>query len=330
MKSKELTLLDREEISRFLFVGCTFTEIGLAIGKSTSCISREVSRHGFNRSTYRSFFAEKVARKKKRNTGRKRKLDTPNELSEFVIKWLRLQWSPNQIVQRLKMEYPERKDMRISSETIYSYLYVHPKERLRRELIKDLRRQHKIRRKSKKGQNIHEKRGKIPNMVSIDERPCEVENRIVPGHWEGDLIIGKYKKSAIGTLTERTTRLTLIIPLKGTDPETVRKAFVRQFKALPRELKHTLTYDQGKEMMQHRLFTKQTKIQVYFAHPRSPWERGTNENTNGLIRQYFPKGTEFNTVSRKKIKKVQALLNDRPRKCLGYKKPDEVFNKLLQ
>lgn len=330
MKTKELTVRDREEISRMLFTGAKFAAIGRAIGKTTSCISREVSRHGFNRFTYRSFFAQQCAIKKKRSTGRKRKLDKPGELRDVVFQWLEERWSPVQIVERLKMEYPGRKDMKISSETIYSYLYVHPKETLRRKLILGLRRQHKQRRKKGRVKNIHEKRGKIPDMTSIEERPREIDERIVPGHWEGDLIMGKYQRSAIGTLTERTTRFTLIVPMKDLMPEGVCNAFAEQFKAIPKELKQTLTYDQGKEMKKHKAFTKRTKIKVYFAHARSPWERGTNENTNGLIRQYFPKGTDFNTISRKKLKQVQAELNGRPRKCLGFLKPIEVFNNLLQ
>jgi IS30 family transposase len=330
MKTTELTIVDREEISRLLCSGCSFADIGKSIGKSRSCISREVSRYCSNRNLYRACFAQQHAIKKKKQSGRKRKLDQPGELRNIIIQWIRLQWSPGQIVERLRMEYPERKDMRISPETIYSYLYVHPKECLRRELIKSLRRQHKIRKKRKGSLNILERRGKIPAMVSIEERPKEVEGRIIPGHWEGDLVMGKWRKSAIGTLTERTTRLAILVPLKSTDPATVRQAFARHFKALPRQLKQTLTYDQGKEMMQHVLFTKQTKIQVYFAHKSSPWERGTNENTNGLIRQYFPKGTDFNVVTKNQIKKVELLLNDRPRKCLGFRKPNEVFNTLLQ
>lgn len=330
MKINELTLSDREEVSRFLPLGLSFQEIGKVIGKSKSCISREVSRRGLNRKTYRAWLAHIYAKQEKKKRSRKRRLDYQLELREVVFNWLKKRYSPVQIAERLKSDYPKRKDMRISPETIYSWLYVHPKKQLRRELIACLRRQRKIRKKRRKPGDPEEKRGKIPNMTSIDERPSEVNERLVPGHWEGDLMIGLRKQSAIGTLAERTTRLTLIIPLKNTDSETVRKAFSKEIIKLPAELRQSITYDQGREMKQHGLFTKSTKVKVYFAHKSSPWERGTNENTNGLIRQYFPRGTNFNLISRYRIKQVQAELNDRPRKCLEFKKPIEVFNKLLQ
>jgi IS30 family transposase len=167
-------------------------------------------------------------------------------------------------------------------------------------------------------------------MLSIEERPAEVADRTVPGHWEGDLILGKYKRSALGTLVERTTRYTILVPLGDkNDAVSVRDAYAKAFQSLPIELKKTLTYDQGKEMSEHQRFTIDTGIQVYFAHPASPWERGTNENTNGLIRQYFPKGTDFTKVSVDDIKQVQQKLNDRPRAVLGYMKPDEVINDLV-
>ena len=167
-------------------------------------------------------------------------------------------------------------------------------------------------------------------MTSIEERPAEVADRTVPGHWEGDLIIGKNRRSALGTLVERTTRTTILVPLNNRQALTVRKSFAKEIRQVPRQMKLTLTYDQGREMAEHKLFSKQTEIKVYFAHPGSPWERGTNENTNGLVRQFFPKGTDFNKVSRKEIKKVQRLLNGRPRKTLNWQTPYEVFNKLLR
>jgi len=170
---------------------------------------------------------------------------------------------------------------------------------------------------------------KIEDMLSIEERPKEVEDRIIPGHWEGDLIIGKSNRSALGTLVERTTRTTILVPVESREAEVVAKAFAKEVKKLPQQMKLTLTYDQGREMASHKLFTDITGVKVYFAHPRSPWERGTNENTNGLIRQFFPKGTDFNKVSRYEVKKVQDLLNGRPRAALGFRKPYEVFNQLI-
>lgn len=231
----------------------------------------------------------------------------------------------------MKMEYPHDEGMRISHEAIYRHIYVLPRGSLKKELIAALRQEHKYRRKKNRDKGKpEENRGKIADMLSIEERPKEVEDRTVPGHWEGDLIMGKYKRTAIGTLVERTTRYTLIVPLTaGKDARSVREAYARALQTIPAELKKTLTYDQGKEMSQHSRFTIDTGIKVYFAHPGSPWERGTNENTNGLIRQYFPKGTEFDKVPTREIKRVQRQLNDRPRAALDFYKPDEVFNKLV-
>ncbi len=200
---------------------------------------------------------------------------------------------------------------------------------MKQTLIKALRQEHKYRRAQKKGKQ-EETRGKIANMLSIEERPAEVADRSVPGHWEGDLILGKYKRSALGTLVERTTRYTLLVPL-GTkkDAQTVREEFAKAFQSIPKVLKKTMTYDQGKEMSEHEQFTIDSEIKVYFAHPGSPWERGTNENTNGLIRQYFSKGTDFTEVTEERFREVQAKLNGRPRKALNFYKPDEVINNLL-
>ncbi len=238
-------------------------------------------------------------------------------------------WSPKAIVERLIIDYPHDMSMRISHEAIYQYIYVLPRGALKQTLIEGLRQERKYRRAQKNGQ-IEETRGKISGMLSIEERPAEVEDRTVPGHWEGDLILGKYKRSALGTLVERTTRYTILVPLGDKkDAESVRIAYAEAFKNVPEALKRSLTYDQGKEMSQHEKFTIDSGIQVYFAHPSSPWERGTNENTNGLVRQYFPKGTDFTQVTDERIKEAQDLLNDRPRAVLNYYKPDEVFNKLV-
>jgi IS30 family transposase len=250
-------------------------------------------------------------------------------LRQYVLTGLRREWSPKEIQERLEREYPLDMSMRISHEAIYRYIYILPRGELRRTLIKALRQEHKYRRK-KEHAKTQGNRGKIADMLSIEERPTEVADRSVPGHWEGDLIVGLHRKTALGTLVERTTRYTLLVPLgKQKNAVTVRKAYARAFRSLPTELKKTLTYDQGKEMLEHKRFTIDTGIQVYFAHPGSPWERGTNENTNGLIRQYFPKGTDFSKVSRYQIKRAQRRLNDRPRAVLHYEKPDEVINCLV-
>ena len=219
--------------------------------------------------------------------------------------------------------------MRISHEAIYQYIYVLPRGELKRTLTKALRQERAYRRKRRGPGTIEETRGKIADMLSIEERPAEVADRSIPGHWEGDLIMGKYKRSALGTLVERTTRKIILVPLKEKNANAVRKAYARELCSLPKELTKTLTYDQGKEMSEHKQFTIDTGIQVYFAHPGSPWKRGTNENTNGLIRQYFPKGTDFMKVTPREIKRVERELNDRPRKVLNWMKPDEVFNQLV-
>jgi IS30 family transposase len=216
--------------------------------------------------------------------------------------------------------------MNASHETIYTYLYLLPKGELRKELIDHLRQEKKMR-KSRKG--VTEKRGAIPNMISIHERPEEVKDRIVPGHWEGDLIMGKDHKSAIGTMVERTSRTVILVPLKSKDAVSVRKAFAKEMKTLPQQMRLSMTYDRGKEMAQHELFTKGTGMQVYFCDPHAPWQRGTNENTNMLIRDFWKKGTDFSEFTRQQIKKVQHLLNERPRKTLNWDTPKEKFNQLI-
>lgn len=329
-KTKEFTFTEREELSRLLSQGRTFTDIAQLLNKDRITIYREVSRKGMNRYTYRAFKANQDAKQKKKKQGRKRKMDQNQELKQFIFDKLKLRWSPDQIAKELKKVYPDNESMRISHEAIYTYVYVLPRGSLKKELLSYLRQQKKYRRRKGKNQPRNdEKRGQIPEMISIEERPIEVEDRTIPGHWEGDLIMGKWKRSALGTIVERTTRTVILVPLVNKDAESVRKSFAREMKKLPNQMKLSLTYDQGKEMSEHKLFTKDTKIKVYFAHPGSPWERGTNENTNGLIRQFFPKGTEFDKVSRREIKHVQDLLNGRPRKTLGYQKPYEVFNELI-
>lgn len=329
MKTNELVFEDREEISRLLLLGLTFEDIGQAIGRDKGTISREVNRKGMDRNTYRACKAEKHARKQKGRQGRKRKLDSNPELKEIVLVKLKEKWSPMQIASTLKTYYASDMKMQISHEAIYSYVYVLPRGSLKKELLACLRQERKYRRKRSKKGNPEEKRGKIADMLSIEERPAEVADRTVPGHWEGDLILGKYKRTALGTLVERTTRSVILVHLTGKDATSVRRAYAREMKTLPEQMKLSLTYDQGKEMSEHKKFTMDTNMQVYFAHPGSPWERGTNENTNGLIRQYFPKGTDFSKVSKREIKKVQYSLNTRPRKTLNWKTPQETFNKLV-
>lgn len=326
---RRLTFEEREEISRLLSQKCSFNAIANYLGRDKSTISREVNQGADNKYVYRAVRAQNRARRKsaKRRKG-KRKLDKNKKLKKEVMVKLKLKWSPEQIANFLKKKYPQDKDMRISHEAIYTYLYVLPKGQLKKELLCCLRQGKKRRyKRNRKNKGIERK---LEDMTSIEERPAEVADRTIPGHWEGDLIVGKNRRSALGVLVERTSRMTILVSLKNREAVTVRKSFAKEIKQVPSQMKLSLTYDQGREMAEHKLFTKQTKVKVYFAHPGSPWERGTNENTNGLIRQFFPKGTDFNTVSRREIKKVQHLLNGRPRKTLKWQPPYEVFKKLLQ
>lgn len=324
---KRLSDLEREDISRMLSQKCSFRDIAKALFRNVSTISREVNGGGGNKYIYRAVRAQNRARRNaaKRKSGRYR-LNDNRELLAYIFKKLKKKWSPRQIAEELEKDYPLDMTMRISPEAIYTYIYVLPRGALKKELTSCLRQNHKRRYKQSRGVKMERK---IEDMLSIEERPKEVEDRIIPGHWESDLIIGKNNRSALGTLVERTTRTTILIPVKSKDAEVVAKAFAKEVKKLPEQMKLSLTHDQGREMAKHKLFTDITGVKVFFAHPRSPWERGTNENTNGLIRQYFPKGTDFNKISRYEVKKVQDELNGRPRQALGFRKPYEVFKELI-
>lgn len=329
-KYSRLTLAERKLIAKFLARNCSFNDIAEFLGRSTSTISNEVGRGGCNRYTYRAERAESRAGRNSRKRRRhKNKLNKCCRLRRYVFAKIGMQWSPVQIAETLKMDYPDDTAMRISPESIYTYIYVLPKGSLKKELLKCLRHPRKRRhyRRNVTDNPVIER--KIEDMISIEERPKEVEGRTIPGHWEGDLIIGRNRQSALGTLVERTTRTTILVPVKSRKALEVTNAFAKAVKRLPQEMKLSLTYDQGREMAAHKLFTGISGVKVYFAHPRSPWERGTNENTNGLIRQYFPKGTDFNQVTFQEIKFVQHRLNGRPRKALGFRKPYEAFKELI-
>jgi IS30 family transposase len=324
-----LKVEEREEISRGLMLNRSFHAIARSLGRSPSTISREVGRFKLGRVNYRAIpnQREAVYKAKNRRKGRTKFSKNP-KLSEVVKEKLFLLWSPEQIARHLKSNY-QTKDMQVSKETIYTHIYVFLRKEMRKEFITKLRHGHK--RRYTKSRTTRGKSAKLEDMLSIDERPQEVSDRLIPGHWEGDLMIGGAKEqTALGTLVERTTRFAILVPLKNKSSEEVRKEFAKAIKKLPQHLRLSLTYDQGREMAEHKLFTKDTKMKVYFAHPRSPWERGTNENTNGLLRQYFPKGTNFRNVSSEQIKWAQETLNGRPRKTLGFKTPAEAMAKLLR
>lgn len=328
IKYHRISFFEREEISRQIALGSSLRIIATILSRAPSSISREIQLSGVCESKYyRAIFGQGQSNKMRHKLRKNRKLANNALLRKFVLSRLTKNWSPEQIAKRLIVLYPNDMSMRISHETIYSYIYVLPRGAFRRRLISYLRRNHKYRRQKngKRG-----KTGGIQDYFSIEERPKEAADRTIPGHWEGDLMVGQRNASAIGTLVERTTRMAFIVKLRNQDASTIRKAFGEEFRSLPQGLKRTLTYDQGGEMSQHKLFTKETRITVYFAHPHSPWERGTNENTNSLLRQYFPKGTDFLKISRTRLKEVQDELNDRPRKTLDWHTPHEKFSELLR
>lgn len=323
-----LNAYEREEISRGLSQGLTYGQIGLSIGRPTSTVSRELARLRYQPSTYRAAFAQEVADRKRKHP-KARKLLTNDRLREYVEdKLLKERWSPQQIAARIKLEYPKDMTMRVSHETIYTYVFCLARGSLKKELKAALR-QHKYSRGRRPPRGASHKDSNIPDLVSIEERPKEVEDRIIPGHWEGDLIMGKGNHSALGTLVERTTRTVILVQVDSKQAEHVAARFAEELKSLPQQMKLTLTYDRGSEMARHKLFTEKTTMKVYFADPQSPWQRGTNENTNGLIRQFFPKSTNFKTVTAEEVKHVQDLLNGRPRKALGFHTPYEKFSELL-
>jgi transposase, IS30 family len=328
-KYKRLTSIDRVTIEVLLKEELSYTAIAVRLGCNKSSISREVRLGKDCLNQYRASYADKKS--SKRVASRKlckRRITNHKSLLEFVNNKLKQHWSPNQISLALKKDYSNDNSMQVSSEAIYQYIYVLPRGELKKTLIEGLRYKHKYRHKRKTKKQLsemEEMRGKIAGMLSIHERPAEVADRIIPGHWESDLIIGKYKQSAVATLVERVSRYTMIIPLTKRDAVSVREAITQRVMQIPNYLRKTLTHDQGKELSQHIQLTIDTNMQVYFADPASPWQRGTNENTNGLIRDYFPKGTDFRLISEERIMEVQDMLNSRPRKVLDYFTPNEVY-----
>lgn len=328
MSYTRLSLSEREEISRGFAAGLSQNQIATNLGRRPSTVSRELSRLRYNPVSYRATFAHDVALRRRDHRQGANKLLRHEPLRQYVIDHLRLRWSPQQIAASLKLAYPTDMDMQISHESIYTYVYCLARGNLKKELVGYLR-QKRVHRGPRSRTHAVRKATRIADLTSIHERPKEVEDRIIPGHWEGDLVVGPRNATALGTLVERTTRTVILVPLKAKDAESVAEAFAKELETLPEQMKLTLTYDRGSEMSKHRLFTERTNMKVYFADPHSPWQRGTNENTNGLIRQFFPKGMSFRNVSREEIKYVQDLLNGRPRQSLGYQTPYEMFSKLL-
>jgi transposase, IS30 family len=317
---------EREEIAVGLAAGlsCRVIAARLAPGRSASTVSREVRRNSV-RGVYRAHLAEREAQERARRP-KPAKLAVNGELRAWVEEKLKRRWSPAQVSARLEAEFPDRPEMRVAAETIYQSLYVQGRGALRRELAASLRSGRALRRPRRAGQ---ERRGRIPGMVNITERPAEAEDRAVPGHWEGDLIAGRAGKTHVGTLVERSTRFVMLVPMPGGKaPAAFADAVVPVIGALPGALRRSLTWDQGSEMKQHQQIAVAADVDIYFCDPHSPWQRGSNENTNGLLRQYFPKGTDL-PADPARLAEVADELNGRPRKTLGWKTPAEALAEFL-
>jgi IS30 family transposase len=321
-----LSMAEREEISRGLARGDGFREIGRVIGRSHTTVSREVNQNGGPR-RYRAQRAEEAAWERARRP-KPSKLHLSFSLRAIVSEKLERKWSPQQISHWLRRTYPDDFSMQVSHETIYLSLFVQSRGALRRELCAHLRSGRRVRR-PRKQRSKRQGQGQIPDKIMISERPAEVEDRAVPGNWEGDLLLGK-RPTGIATLVERSTRYCQLVALpEGLSAEPVRTALQASIGSLPAQLRRSLTWDQGKEMGEHLQFTVDSGVSVYFCDPRSPWQRGSNENTNGLLRQYFPKGSDLAAVSQAQLDRVAAELNGRPRQTLGWMTPAERLAELL-
>ena len=326
LKGRCLTFEQREEIAVLRAQGQSLRQIGEVIGRSASTVSRELRRNTKPGTAYRATSAHVLAYERA-SRPKPAKLHTNLVLRAIVEEDLAKKYSPEQIAGRLRVQFPNEREMWVSPETIYQSLYVQSRGALNRDLAVCLRTGRAVRKPCRKA---GQRKNRIPGMINISERPAEVEDRAVPGHWEGDLIIGKGNLSAIGTLVERNTNYTMLVHLpNGYKAEQMREALTAKIKTLPESLRHSLTWDQGIEMQSWKTVKMDTGIEIYFCDPHSPWQRGINENTNGLLRQYFPKGTDLGIHSAEDLDWVAAELNDRPRKRLEFKKPIELIEPLL-
>ena len=322
---RALSLAEREEISRGVVAGRSFRSIAVSLNRAPSTVSREISRNG-GRQHYRANVADKAAWDRAHRAKTCKLVRNP-ELARIVADKLQLEWSPRQIAGWLKRMYPDDESYQVSHETIYRTLFIQARGALKKELLQHLRRTRRMRRSRHHTQKTAD-HGQITGAVSISERPAEVEDRAVPGHWEGDLVFGS-NNSQIATLVERHSRYVLLARVKSKDTETVINALIKQAHKLPRELYKSLTWDRGKEMADHKRFTLDTDIKVYFCDPKSPWQRGSNENTNGLLRQYFPKGMSLSNIHQNRLNAVARRLNERPRETLNFETPAERFNQCV-
>ena len=317
-----LTLAEREEISRAVVAGDSIRSVARLLGRPPSTISREINRNG-GREGYRASQAEQLTWDRTRRP-KICKLVGNRTLAHIVAGKLQLQWSPQQIAGWLKRTYPGNEDYQVSHETVYRSLFIQARGALKKELLEHLRRTRAMRRSRHHTQKTDD-HGRIRDTVSISERPATVEDRAIPGHWEGDLLCGS-GSSQIATLVERQTRYVMLVKVSSKDTETVINSLIKHARKLPQELYKSLTWDRGTEMADHKRFTVATDIKVYFCDPQHPWQRGSNENTNGLLRQYFPKGTDLSGYSQAKLNAVARRLNERPRKTLDYETPAERFH----
>lgn len=320
-----LSAQDRVDIGMGRSAGLSVRQIAAQLGRSPSTISRELTRNSGGRG-YQPLLAHHMAQRRARRP-KARRLHGDGQLRCVVQAMLRKKMSPEQISGRLRLLFGQDQQMQVSPETIYQAIYVQGRGSLRRELAACLRTGRALRRQQRKGE---QRRGRIADMVSISNRPAGADDRAIPGHWEGDLLIGRDSKSAIGTLVERSTRYVMLLHLPNRhDAESVRDEMIRAINKMPAQLRKTITWDQGKEMSRHLEIRMATDVEVYFCDPHSPWQRGTNENTNGLLRQYFPKGTNLRVHSREHLDFVAQELNERPRKTLGFQTPEERLVELL-
>jgi IS30 family transposase len=322
---RSLTLAEREEISRGLAEGHSIRSVAVRLGRAPSTVSREIKRNGGS-SDYRATEADGAAWDRALRPKPCKLAENP-ELARIVADKLRLLWSPEQIAGWLAHTYPSDESRNVSHETIYRSLFIQTRGALRKELLQYLRRTRGMRRSRHYTQKT-DRHGQILDTVSISERPASAEDRAVPGHWEGDLLFGS-NNSQIATLVERQTRYLMLVKVGAKDTETVVTALIKNARRLPQELYKSLTWDRGKEMADHKRFTLATDVQVYFCDPQSPWQRGSNENTNGLLRQYLPKGIDVSIYSQAKLNAMARQLNQRPRKTLGYQTPAEMFSQTV-
>ena len=320
-----LTLAEREEISRAVVAGHSMRSIAVQLGRASSTISREIKRNG-GEEFYRASQADESAWDRSRRP-KTCKLAQNRALGRLVAAKLQRRWSPEQVAGWLKRTFPDDTSLQVSHETIYRSLFIQARGALKKELVEYLRRT-RVMRRSRHHTQKTEDHGRITGTVSISERPANVEDRAVPGHWEGDLLFGS-KNSQIATLVERHTRYAMLVKVTSKDSQTVINALIKHARKLPEELYKSLTWDRGSEMADHKRFTLATDIQVYFCDPQNPWQRGSNENTNGLLRQYFPKGTDLSGYSQAQLNAVARELNERPRKTLNFETPAERFHQTV-